>query len=305
MKCFDMKYSVLMPVYRKENPVYFYRAALSMMEQSVPPDEFVLVCDGPLTKELDAVIEKLEEAWSERMNTVRLPENRGVGPALAAGVEICRNDLIARMDSDDIASPERCEKQLAQFHGNPALALASGAIAEFETDSQEEAANMQGTIDASEAPVGIPEDGSITGTRTLPCSYEEILAFARRRNPMNHMAVMMRRDAVLAVGNYHAVKGAEDYELWVRMLQAGYQAENLPDVLVYARTGNGMMQRRGGLAYAKETVRLQTCFYKSGFLTFSQYMSNCAVRVAASILPAWIRGILYQKKLRAEIHGGN
>jgi len=119
---------------------------------------------------------------------------------------------------------------------------------------------------------------------------------------MNHMAVMMRRDAVLAVGNYRAVKGAEDYELWVRMLQAGYRAENLPDVLVYARTGNGMMQRRGGLAYAKENMRLQTHFYKSGFLTFPEYISNCAVRVAASILPVGIRGYLYQKKLREGMH---
>ena len=249
MRSLDMKYSVLMPVYRKENPFYFYRAALSMMKQSVSPDEFVLVCDGPLTEELDAVIRKLEETWSEQVKIVRLPENRGIGPALAAGVESCRNNLIARMDSDDIACPERCEKQLVQFRGNPALALASGAIAEFEMDSLEKAANMQWTIDTPKEPVEIPEDCCITGTRTLPCGYEEILIFARKRNPMNHMAVMMRRDAVLAVGNYRAVKGAEDYELWVRMLQAGYRAENLPDVLVYARTGNGMMQRRGGLSF--------------------------------------------------------
>ena len=187
MRSFDMKYSVLMPVYRKENPFYFYRAALSMMKQSVSPDEFVLVCDGPLTEQLDAVIRKLEETWSEQIKIVRLPENRGIGPALAAGVESCRNNLIARMDSDDIACPERCEKQLVQFRGNPALALASGAIAEFEMDSLEKAANMQWTIDTPKEPVKIPEDCCITGTRTLPCGYEEILIFARRRNPMNHM----------------------------------------------------------------------------------------------------------------------
>lgn len=183
MRSFDMKYSVLMPVYRKENPFYFYRAALSMMKQSVSPDEFVLVCDGPLTEELDAVIRKLEETWSEQIKIVRLPENRGIGPALAAGVESCRNNLIARMDSDDIACPERCEKQLVQFRGNPALALASGAIAEFEMDSLEKAANMQWTIDTPKELVKIPEDCCITGTRTLPCGYEEILIFARRRNP--------------------------------------------------------------------------------------------------------------------------
>ena len=107
MRSLDMKYSVLMPVYRKEYPSYFYRAALSMMKQSVPPDEFVLVCDGPLTEELDAVIRELEETWFEQVKVVRLPEDRGIGPALAVGVESCRNNLIARMDSDDIACPER------------------------------------------------------------------------------------------------------------------------------------------------------------------------------------------------------
>ena len=183
------------------------------------------------------------------------------------------------MDSDDIASPDRCEKQLRLFKEqmgkNGRFALASGAIAEFQES---------------------PEH--ITGIRKLPCKYEEILAFARSRNPMNHMAVMMRRSAVLAVGNYHPIRGAEDYELWVRLLQAGYLAANLPDILVYARTDNGMIGRRGGLAYAKAAVMLQRRFYRSGFLSLHQYLTNCAVRVTASLMPESLRRTLYQRKLR-------
>ena len=206
------------------------------------------------------------------------------------------------MDSDDIACPERCEKQLAQFRGKPALALASGAIAEFEMDSLEKAANMQWTIDTPKEPVEIPEDCCITGTRTLPCGYEEILTFARRRNPMNHMAVMMRRDAVLAVGNYRAVKGAEDYELWVRMLQAWLSGRKSAGCagIRENRKWHDAAARRSGICERKYASA--DPFYKSGFLTFPEYISNCVVRVAASIPPVGIRGYLYQKKLREGMH---
>lgn len=275
----SMKYSVLMPVYNKENPHNFYQAAVSMMEQTVALDEFVLVCDGPLTEELEQEISRIEKEWPGILKPLRLPTQGGISHALAVGVKTCRNELIARMDSDDIASPDRCEKQLRLFKEqmgkNDRFALASGAIAEFQES---------------------PEH--ITGIRKLPCKYEEILAFARSRNPMNHMAVMMRRSAVLAVGNYHPIRGAEDYELWVRLLQAGYLAANLPDILVYARTDNGMIGRRGGLAYAKAAVMLQRRFYRSGFLSLHQYLTNCAVRVTASLMPESLRRMLYQRKLR-------
>ncbi len=272
-----MKYSVLMPVYEKENPENFHRAVTSMLEQTVAPDEFVLVCDGPLTTVLEEKIEMIRQRRPDLMHIVRLPKRSGIARALAVGVKTCRNEWIARMDSDDIACPDRCEKQLAQFARSGGtespLAFVSGAIAEF-------------------------DHGKITGIRTLPCKYEEILAFARKRNPMNHMAVMLRRSAVLAVGNYHPIRGAEDYELWVRLLQAGYRAENLPDVLVYARTDNGMIARRGGLAYVRATLQLQKRFYQSGFLRFDRYLMNCVVRVTAGLMPGIFRRVLYQCKLR-------
>ena len=292
------KYSVLMPVYDKENPAYFYRAVDSMMEQTVLPDEFVLVCDGPLTEKLDQKIVQFEQKWPGKFKVLRLPERGGISRALAAGVEACRNEWIARMDSDDIACPGRCEKQL-QLIGirqeeKKELALLSGTIAEF---IREPCVKNDSSLEQTKEKWQGSEQ--ITGFRTLPCKYEEILSYARRRNPMNHMAVMMRRSAVLAVGNYHPVQGAEDYELWVRMLQAGYRAENLSDVLVYARTDNGMIGRRGGLAYARSALALQKQFYKSGFLSRCQYLTNCMVRVTVSLIPKGLRRVLYQRKLRS------
>ena len=110
-----MKYSVLMPVYHKENPAYFYQAAASMMNQTIPPDEFVLVCDGPLTPVLDETIQTIDREWPGVLQVLRLPVCGGIARALAAGVEACRNEWIARMDSDDIACPDRCEKQLKRY----------------------------------------------------------------------------------------------------------------------------------------------------------------------------------------------
>ena len=306
------KYSVLMPVYDKENPAYFYRAVDSMMEQTVLPDEFVLVCDGPLTEKLDQKIVQFEQKWPGKFKVLRLPERGGISRALAAGVEACRNEWIARMDSDDIACPGRCEKQMA-FIRNRAregenLALLSGTIAEFvsgpsEKRTADEDKTGQGTgLDDENRE--LPDREQITGFRMLPYKYEEILSYAHRRNPMNHMAVMMRRSAVLAAGNYHPIQGAEDYDLWVRMLQAGYRAENLPDVLVYARTDNGMIGRRGGMAYARAALNLQKRFYESGFLNFREYLTNCAVRVTASLMPHVLRQRLYQRKLRSRASGG-
>lgn len=290
-----------------------------MMNQTIPPDEFVLVCDGPLTPVLDETIQTIDREWPGVLQVLRLPVCGGIARALAAGVEACRNEWIARMDSDDIACPDRCEKQLRRYAEEAAgkllgkkaeqgkLGFLSGKIAEFaaaEVPEQENVDNLNAP-DRGEIGSGMNgklfPPGRITGIRSLPCQYKEILTFARKRNPMNHMAVMMRRSAVLAVGNYHLVPGAEDYELWVRLLQAGYKAENLSDILVYARTDNGMIKRRGGLSYARAALNLQKTFFKSGFLNRREYLRNCVIRVTASLIPASVRGILYQKKLRGTL----
>ncbi|MDO4265803.1 MAG: glycosyltransferase [Eubacteriales bacterium] len=271
----DLKYSVLMPVYKGENAACFRVALESMLKQSVAPAEIVLVCDGPLTEELEKELETFQVCIPELLHLVRLPENQGIGKALAAGVQECSCELIARMDSDDIALPERCELQLEAFRNSTKLSLCSGTIAEFREDPQKTEA-----------------------LRCLPETQTEILRYAKRRNPMNHMAVMMRRSAVLAAGNYHDVKGAEDYDLWVRMLQNGAEAENLPQVLVYARIGNGMIARRGGIAYIRSAIALQQSFLKSGFISYPEFLTNCLIRIGIGLMPNGFRERFYRRNLR-------
>lgn len=274
-------YSVLMSVYGKENSVWFKKAAESMLNQTAPPDEFVLICDGPLTEELETAVEELDRSYPGMFQILRLKENVGLGEALRQGILLCRNELVARMDSDDIACPDRCRQQLELFQKIPELAFSSGTIAEF-FDERE--------LESSET--------AALRLRTLPQSHEEIISYAKKRNPMNHMAVMLKKSAVLQAGNYQSAEGLEDYDLWSRMLQLGFRAGNLKETLVWARIGNGMEQRRGGVKYAGRMARFQTLLLKRGFLSLPQYTINCCIRIPVSLLPGRIRAAVYGVCLR-------
>lgn len=274
-------YSVLMSVYGKENSVWFKKAAESMLNQTAPPDEFVLICDGPLTEELETAVEELDRSYPGMFQILRLKENVGLGEALRQGILLCRNELVARMDSDDIACPDRCRQQLELFQKIPELAFSSGTIAEF-FDERE--------LESSET--------AALRLRTLPQSHEEIVSYAKKRNPMNHMAVMLKKSAVLQAGNYQSAEGLEDYDLWSRMLQLGFRAGNLKETLVWARIGNGMEQWRGGVKYAGRMARFQTLLLKRGFLSLPQYIINCCIRIPVSLLPGRIRAAVYGVCLR-------
>ena len=274
--CHD--YSVLMSVYAKEKPEYLETAIKSMMDQTIPTNDFVLVCDGPLTSELDSVIGKFESLYPERFHTLRLEVNQGLGNALNHGLQVCKNELIARMDSDDISCSNRCELQLECFNKNPNLALCSGDIAEFENDPNK-----------------------IITIRHVPLKHDEILKFAKRRNPMNHMAVMYRKSAVLDSGNYVEMNLAEDYYLWVRMFQKGFKAENINEILVYVRIGNGMYERRGGFSYAKKICALQKSFLDLHFITPFEFLGNCLLRIISSLIPKSASKLLYQHILRRDV----
>ena len=124
MSAFEYKeYSVLMSVYHKERPEYLKQAIESIQVQSLSTNDFVLVCDGPLNDELDAVIQTKQLEMGENLNVVRLAKNGGLGNALNEGIKHCKNELVARMDSDDIAYPDRCEKQIAVFNTHSEVSI--------------------------------------------------------------------------------------------------------------------------------------------------------------------------------------
>ncbi len=270
-----MNYSVLMSVYWKERPEYLKESMESIYCQSVKTNDFVLVCDGPLNDELYEVIDEMKNKFGESLHILQLKKNVGLGDALEAGIKECRNEIIARMDSDDIARPERCEKQLHCFEKNPELSIVSGTVEEF---------------------IDIPEQ--VYSRRVLPSKHEDILEFAKVRNPFNHPCVMYKKEAVEEAGGYQHFYLLEDYFLWVRMLMNGNKAMNLEAPLLWMRAGSDMYKRRGGLKYAISQIKFVAYLKKNRFISFPQYCISTIVRAGGALLPNAIRKKIYEKKLR-------
>lgn len=267
-------YSVLMSVYYKENPEYLREAMQSMFDQTVPTNDFVLVCDGPLTKGLDSVIEKMQKEHSE-LHVVRLRENGGLGNALNYGMKFCKNELIARMDSDDISYLNRCERQLEIFQKMKKVSICSGTIKEF-VENKECVENM----------------------RVLPEKNWEIILYAKRRNPFNHPCVMYKKSDVLAAGGYQDFFLLEDYYLWVRMLLNDCQGYNLQEPLLWMRTGSELYKRRGGWKYVQSQGKLFRYMKVYGLIGNIECWRSLCMRSIGAMIPNKIREMIYKNILR-------
>ena len=273
-----LKFSVSMCVYGKDNPDWFQIAVDSILNQTCPPDEVVLVVDGPVPDALDAVIVACEQ--NAVFNVIRLPENVGHGEARRTGLAACKNALVAIMDADDISVPTRFEKQLAAFAKDASLAIVGGNITEF---------------------VGAPDN--VVGARIVPEADADIKLYMKKRCPMNQMTVMFKKSQVKAVGGYLDWYCEEDYYLWLRMAQADMTFANLPDTLVNVRVGAEMYRRRGGIRYFKSEARLQRYMRKQGIIGFGTYFSNVTKRfIVQVLLPNRLRGWVFKKFARRRVN---
>ena len=265
-------YSVLMSVYAGENAENLMQSLNSMFQQTMPTDDFLLVCDGPLSNELNAVIDIYKKKYSEELHILRIHKNGGLGRALRIGLPRCRHELVARMDSDDISYQDRCERELEAFARNPSLDLLSGTVTEF---------------------MDRPEE--ILGVRRLPLSEKEIRSFSRKRNPMNHPAVMFRKTAVLSAGNYCSRYPLfEDYDLWIRMFKNGSHAANLSEPLVNMRVSPDLYKRRGGWKYAEDMMRFHTDLLRVGWASPADYFTGAIPHGMLCLMPNEIRRTAYR-----------
>lgn len=271
------EYSVLMSVYAKDDPNYLNEAIRSMVFQTMPFYDLVLVCDGPLTDGLNAVIMEWGDWLGARMRIVRLVANVGLGAALNAGMPQCKCDAVARMDSDDVSRPERMAILLAKMNSER-LDLVGGAIEEFDR---------------------VP--GDMGSVRMPPLTQEEIGVWLRRRNPFNHMSVVFNRRAVERAGGYRPFPWVEDYWLWARMIAEGCRCANVPDVVVDVRTGDGMYARRSNWSYLKSQVRFFSEMRKLGLINRFDQLSAVAQRTMVTVLPTSLVKLAYNKLLRRQV----
>lgn len=268
-----MGLSVLVSVYKKEQPKYFQEALDSIINQTRKPDEIVIIKDGELTNELEDIIDYAKNRFSNII-TYQFKENVQLGRALAKGLELCKNELVARMDTDDIACLNRFEIQYQYMMTHPEAAVCGGWMEEFN------------------------DEGTFLKVKKVPVEKKEILQYARYRNPLNHMTVMFRKSKILEAGNYQHFPYMEDYYLWSRVLARGGELHNLPEVLVKARVSDNVYDRRGGWNLFKQHYLFRKEQRRLGLIKITEYPIAIVLSLGITIIPSDLRRVVYQKLLR-------
>lgn len=266
-------FSVLMSVYAREKPKNLKLALKSIVEQTLTPKEIILVQDGPITDQLQEVIDqfKLE---SNDLKEVKLEENVGLGLALRAGTGFVTTDWIARMDSDDISINKRFEIQFSEIVKDSDLAVVGGQIDEFDINIH-----------------------NVIGKRLVPCENYDILKFAKYRSPFNHPTVVINKEKLNKVGGYRDFKNFEDYYLWIRFLAKDYKFKNVNEIVLHMRSGRDMYSRRTGIKYLGRYYRLRSIMKKLKFLKLYEEIFGDIVMTLNVLIPNNARSIVYQQLL--------
>lgn len=209
------------------------------------------------------------------LHRVRNEKNLGLGLALNVGLKACRNELVARMDTDDCSKPERCEKQLKRFEEKPYLAVVGSHIDEF-----------------------VGDISNVVSKRIVPITSEEIYNFAKRRSAFNHPSVMYSKSAVLANGGYADLKRNQDVDLFGRMQFNGYKAENIDESLLWFRSSDELAKRRKSWENSWSYIATIRNFWKMGYASFKDYAVVGLGQTAMYLMPIKMQAIVYKKFLR-------
>lgn len=268
-------YSVLMSVYNKTLVDELKQSIDSMLNQTVLCNQFVLVEDGPININLESLIEDYSKKNEGLFTVVKLKNNSGLGIALDAGLAECNNELVARMDSDDISLPDRCEKLLNLFENNPKLALAGTNIDEF-YDSPD----------------------NVVSSRVVPSDYENIVKFIKRRDPFNHPTVMFKKSEVIRCGGYGAVRWRQDFNLFSRMINMGCYALNIDESLLLFRSNEDNYKRRKSWGYCKSYIEVVKENYKRGYCSLWDLIFVTMGQMIMFIMPLCLMKFLSDKLLR-------
>lgn len=268
-------FSVLMSVYYKEKAEYLKRAFKSILDdQTVKPNEVVVVKDGPLGESLDKIIKLYEKEYPGIIKVVALDENVGLGEALRIGLLNCSNEIVARMDSDDISLPTRFEKQLKIINEKEVDVVGNWIL-------------------------GIEEDEeNIKYLKKFPENHKDICKFAKKRSPTPHASSMFKKSGILEAGGYISFLNFEDYYLWVRLIVSGKIFYNIQEPLYKMRMDDEMFERRGGWSYYKREIKLHYTFYKMGFINFYEFLRNSSIRAIVRLVPNKLRKWFYANFLR-------
>ena len=273
----DIKFSVLIPVYAKENALNFKKAVESITQQTLLPNEILIIEDGILGDELENVVLSVEKDFPNITRVIRLKENIGIAKVRALGVDECKYEWLAFMDSDDISVKNRFEKQIAYLKEHTNI-------------------DMLG----AQTPYFIDTPDNVCFSRIMPEKHKDIYNFGKFRMPVNTVTLIFKKQNAIDCGNFTIDVGFEDYEFVGKFLKAGNKVVNMPDNLVYVRTGSEMMSRRKGLKYFGYEYACMKSFLDIGYINFYQFCRNLVLKFPLRVMPDWMRNLIYKKFLRKE-----
>ena len=269
-----IKFSVLMSVYKNDNSEYVKVAIDSLLNQTLLPSQIVIFEDGKVSKKLDDLLEN----YSKKHKIIEIykrEKNLGLGLTLNEGLNYCKYDYVARMDADDYSYPNRFEKEINYISNHPDVDVVGFNIEEYDEKLKNKLA-----------------------MRVVPEHDNEIKKYMKKRNGINHVTVIYKKQSVLNAGSYEDCPYFEDYYLWCKMIKNKCQFYNIQESLMKVRAGSDMTKRRGGLSYCKYIFNFENKIYKIGIINIFEYMCNLIVRVSVANMPNFLRASLYRKKLR-------
>lgn len=269
-----IKFSCLMSVYKNDKVENVKIAIDSILNQTVVPNQFVIMIDGPISDELKEVLLNYEK----KCNIIHLffrDENQGLGITLNEGLQHCKYDYVARMDADDESCNNRFEEQIKILTDNSDIDVVGCNVIEYDEFLK-----------------------NAICEKKVPQYNENIKRYAKKRNPINHPTVMFKKDVVLNCGSYEDCKYFEDYYLWIKLLNNNCIFYNIQKPLYKFRAGKSMYERRGGISYINCIKEFETRIYKIGYISIFTCINNIIKRSIVAILPNGVRTFLYLKKLR-------
>lgn len=265
-----------MSVYVNESPVFLHECLTSILiNQSLFPNEVVIVNDGVISKELKDVIKIFEENFPNTIINSGYKVNRGLGYSLNYGLDLCSNEIVFRMDADDICHKDRFKTQLEIFKKNPDLSIIGSCVEEFNKK---------------------PSD--LKRYRNVPLNHHDINKKKLFRNPFNHMTVGFLKSEIIKAGGYVEMPGYEDYYLWLRLLKFA-KGKNLKKPMVYMRVGNDMIGRRQGFGFFLKEIRFQYKIYIDKFQNLPSMINNLVFRAIPRLFPKFILEFIYHNFLRS------
>lgn len=272
-----MQFSVLLSVYQKDDPFFLKDALESIYDnQTLKPNEIIIVFDGLLNNELYNVVNNFIKNKEEIVKTIQLEQNVGLGAALKIGTDYCKYDYIFRMDADDISHPRRFEKQIKYMKEHKNIDVLGSNISEFDTDFNKDEMRI----------------------RKVKTKHENIVEMAKKRNPMNHVTICMKKSALEKCGGYESVLLCEDYYLWLKMIFSGCKLENMNESLVYVRVGNGFTRKRSSKIIIKSWNKIQNYMLDNKLITRTEAFINMIYINCFVYMPSSIKDIIYKKILR-------